>query len=537
MQERSPDVHLPAPAQSLTPQPQAPLDAFPAAESPCLPIERLVIDGPESARFPWLLAWADRRADGHFDPATPRCLGRQGIAVVMSRLQAALVARGLITSRILVAPQDLRSGTLTLTLVSGQLRALRLAPGSSQHAALASAFPLRGGDLLNLRDLEQGLENLRRVPSASAEIEIVPAQTQAGEPEPAPGESDLLVHWRQSRPIRASLSVDDAGSHAQGRLQGTLTLALDHPLRLNDQLQVSLQHDLAQRPDRQGLRGQGLYYAVPSGDWALALSANRQRFYQQVAGSSQTYIYSGETHNGDLTLRRLLRRDGSSKTYASLAGWARASSQFIDDTEIEVQRRRTGGWTLGVEHRHFIGPATLDLDLTYRRSTGAAGALEAPEAWFGEGVSRPRITRAGAQLEWPLPLAERRLRHSGSWRAQWSPDPLVSLDRFAIGGRYTVRGFDGESVLSAQRGWLLRNELAFALGEGGHSLFIGLDHGRVSGAGAERLAGKRLTGAVLGWRGAWSHGHIEVFVGGPVSQPPGFHSPDRVAGFSVTTVF
>ena len=509
---------------------------FPAAETPCLPIEHITLEGAESDRFAWLLAWAHRSADGRFDPAISRCLGRQGLNLVMTRMQNALLARGFITSRILVAPQDLRSKTLTLTLVPGKLHALRLAPGSGDRAALASAFPVQVGDLLNLRDLEQGLENLRHVPSATAEIEIVPAQAQAGEPEPGPGESDLMVLWRQARPIRGSLSVDDAGSRALGRLQGTATLALDHPLRLNDLLQLSLQRGLEQS-GRQGLRAEGLSYSVPLGDWAVSLSANRQRSYQQVAGSRQTYVYSGESHSGDLTLRRLLQRDGSSKTFASLSGWARVSSQFIDDTEIEVQRRRTGGWTLGLDHRHFIGPATLDLDLAYRRGTGAAGALDAPEEWFGEGVSRLRITRAGAQLEWPLAIGAQRLRYAGSWRAQWSPQPLVSLDRFVIAGRYTVRGFDGESVLSAQRGWLLRNELAFTLGEGGQSLFIGLDHGRVSGVGAELLAGTRLTGAVLGWRRDGPRWRLEVFAGGPVSRPPGFNAADRVAGFSITALF
>lgn len=530
-QERRPDVRLPATGAA------GDTGRLPEGETPCVPIERIVIEGEEAPHFPWLLAQADRSADGNFDPAVPRCLGRGGIGVVMARLQNALVARGFITSRILVAPQDLRSGTLTLTLVPGKVHALRLAPGSNPRAALGPAFPMREGELLNLRDLEQGLENLRRLPSATAEIEIVPAEARAGEPEPGPGESDLVVRWRQSRPIRGSLVVDDTGLKAHGRLQGTATLALDHSFGLNDLLQFSLQHDLMQRPDRQGLRGQGLHYSLPWGDWSASLSANRQRFYQQVAGSVQNYVYSGENQSGDLTLRRLLRRDGSSKTFVSFSGWARASSQFLDDTEIEVQRRRTGGWTLGADHRQFIGPATLDLDLSYRRGTGAAGALEAPEAWFGEGVSRPRITSASAQLDWTFQLGGQRLRYGGSWRAQWSPNPLVPQDRFVIGGRHTVRGFDGESVLSAQRGWLLRNELGFPLGEVGQELFIGLDHGRVSGAGSELLAGHRLTGMVLGWRGGLPSLRVELFAGAPVTKPPGFLAPDRIAGFSVTCFF
>lgn len=36
-------------------------------------------------------------------------------------------------------------------------------------------MPAREGELLDLRDIEQGLENLQRVPTVQAEMAIVPA--------------------------------------------------------------------------------------------------------------------------------------------------------------------------------------------------------------------------------------------------------------------------------------------------------------------------------------------------------------------------
>ena len=561
--ERRPNVRFPAPAAEVFSDGLAEGAAprLPSDESPCIQIDRLAIEGDAAAQFPWLLASADRSVDGGWDPAIPRCLGARGIAAVLSRLQRALVTKGYVTSRVLVGPQNLRTGTLTLTLVPGRMRAIRLAPGSNPRAGLASAFPLQPGDLLNLPAVEQGLENLRRLPTASAEIDIAPALAAPDQPGTpgspghtgktgisgntgntgntvfGPGDSDLVVDFQQVRLFRGSLTVDDSGIRSLGRLQGTLDLALDNPLRQNDIFQLSLQHGLDPQTDRHGLRGQSLQYSLPWGRALVSLSANRQRFYQQVVGSSQTYVYSGESESAELSLRHLLRRDGASKTFASLALWRRASRQFIEDTEIEVQRRRTAGWTLGADHRQFIGPATLDLALSHRRGTGAAYALPAPEQAFGEGVSRPHITSAGAQLDWPLQVSGPSLRYSGSWRAQWSHDPLVPLDRFTIGGRYTVRGFDGESVLSAQQGWWLRNELAWEVGASGHEVFLGLDHGQVSGWGAAPSPSNWLTGAVLGWRGVWPHLRVELFAGGPVRQPRGFPAPEAVVGFSLSSEF
>lgn len=62
-----------------------------------------------------------------------------------------------------------------------------------RHIALRTALPARPGDILNLRDIEQALENFKRVPTAEADIEIVPGEQ--------PGESDLLIKWRQARPV------------------------------------------------------------------------------------------------------------------------------------------------------------------------------------------------------------------------------------------------------------------------------------------------------------------------------------------------
>ena len=405
---------------------------------------------------------------------------------------------------------------------------------SDPRATLRNAIPAAPGDLLNLRAIEQGLENLRRLTSVRAEIDIVPAEAAPGEDTAPPGESDLVVRWVQDRPLRAFLAVDDAGSRATGRLQGVLTLTFDHPATLHDQLQVTLSEGLEPaRHDRDGARGHTVQYSLPLGYWLLAATHGLQRHHQQVAGAYERYVYRGESETGELRLSRVVRRDGSGRSAVSLRGWVRASRNFIDDTEVEVQRRRTAGWETGVSHRQALEAAALDLNLAYRRGTGAAGALPAPEEAFGEASSRIRLTTADAQLLVPLDIARQRLRWTGTWRAQWTGQALVPQDRFAIGGRSTVRGFDGERVLSAAQGWLLRQDLGWGLGDSGQEAFLGIDQGQVSGAGSQALVGRRLAGAVLGLRGGAGPFSYEVFAGRPLRQPPGFDAPARVAGFSL----
>jgi hemolysin activation/secretion protein len=139
----------------------------------------------------------------------------------MSTLQNRLVDHGWITTRVLAPSQDLKSGTLKLMIVPGYVRHVRLTEQSDDYIRLYSAFPAHEGNLLDLRDIEQGLENLQRLPTVEASMEIVPGDN--------PGESDIVITRKQAKMWRLGLSLDDSGTETTGRYQGGVTLSLDNP--------------------------------------------------------------------------------------------------------------------------------------------------------------------------------------------------------------------------------------------------------------------------------------------------------------------
>ncbi|MBI2308038.1 MAG: ShlB/FhaC/HecB family hemolysin secretion/activation protein [Rhodocyclales bacterium] len=518
--EAAPDVRLPTPAAAAP-------GRLPETETPCFPIREIVLKSAVPD-----FAWARAAADPAGDPASGRCLGSAGINLVMQRVQDAIVARGYVTTRVLAEAQDLRDGTLTLTVIPGRIRAIRFTEGSSARANAWNALPAAPGDLLNLRDIEQGLENFKRVPTAEADIQIVPADE--------PGESDVVIAWKQAFPLRLTLSANDGGAKSTGKYLGSATVSGDHLLALNDLFYASFNRELGTHgadSGRRGTRGHTLHYSLPYGYWLFAVTAGENRYHQTVAGASQDYLYSGTSENYEAKLTRILHRDGSGKSSASLRGYLTKSANFIDDTEVEVQRRRMAGWEFGLQHRAFLADAIADIAVAWRQGTGAFGALAAPEENFDEGTHRPRVVTAEASLNLPFKLVGQSFRYNGSWRAQWNRTPLVPQDRFSIGGRYTVRGFDGESVLMAERGWLIRNDLGLMLGASGQELYVGIDHGEVGGQSAELLVGQRLTGAVLGLRGGYKNLSWDVFSGWPLAKPDGFRTAHNVGGFNLTLSF
>ena len=285
--ESKPDVRLQAPT----------LDEggtrLPAKESPCFAINDIRLIGEASEQFQWALKAANPRQD----PAIGRCLGGTGINMTMKRIQNAIIEKGYVTTRVLAEAQDLNSGILVLTIVPGRIREIRFAQGTSQRANLWNAMPASPGDLLNLRDIEQALENFKRVPTAEADIQITPARAVDAKP----GESDVVIKWNQRFPARVSLSVDNSGSKTTGKYQGNVALSLDNALSLNDLFYASFNHDLGGgESGRRGSDGNTVHYSLPFGYWQLAFTTSEYNYEQSIAGANQTYRYRGESRNNDL---------------------------------------------------------------------------------------------------------------------------------------------------------------------------------------------------------------------------------------------
>ncbi|MDU6078414.1 MAG: ShlB/FhaC/HecB family hemolysin secretion/activation protein [Pantoea sp.] len=459
IEPKAPDVRLSPPVSSF-----GRID-FPV-EKPCFPIARVELQGQQT-----LPHWLPLRRIA--SQAQGKCLGAQGINLLMSALQNRLVDHGYVTTRVLAPSQDLNSGALRLVILPGYVREAKLTPESDRHLWLYSAFPAHAGNLLDLRDIEQGLENLQRLPTVEADMSVVPGEQ--------PGESDIQVRWKQQKMWRVGLSLDDSGTRSTGRYLGGVTLSLDNPFALSDLFYLSATYDL------QGQGGKGSknftgHYSVPFGYWMFSVTGSDYDYHQTVAGTNQDYR-------------------GSQKTSLTYDVLTRETRNYINDTEVQVQRRQTAAWRIGLQHRHYIRQATLDAGVSYQRGTRWFGAQPAPEEYFGEATALSKIVQLNAQFNLPFRIGDQRFRYNMQYLRQMSSTPLTPQEQFSIGNRWTVRGFDGERTLNASRGWYLRNDIAWSTPLPAQEFYLGVDYGEVGGAGSELLTGQHLAGGVAGLRG------------------------------------
>lgn len=503
------------PVVSLRSAPRHTAIHFPM-ESPCFPISTVDLESGDE-RILQLVETLRRQAVG-------KCLGTRGIHLLMTRIQNRLIESGLITTRVLAPSQELTSGVLRLVIVAGTVSQIRFTESSKPEINLATAVPLSSGDPLDLRDLEQGLENLQRLPGTEARFQLLPGQR--------PGESVVVVDWQQEKPWRLSLTLDDAGSEQTGKREAGATLFLDNPLGLSDLFYLSAGKDVLNDGGR-GSDSQQIHYSLPLGYWLLGITANRYAYQQTVAGTVVDYRYRGETERYSVQLGRVFYRSNNARTSATLQINKRRSDNYIDDAQIGFQHRNTTAWQLSLNHRHYFQRGTLSLDLAHSGGTRWLDAEPAPEEATGEGTALARIWYLDASYQLPIRVSDQALRYQARLRGQWSGSRLTPQDRFSIGSRWHVRGFDGERSLSADRGWSLSNELSWRIPRQEHELFLGIDFGQVSGRGTESLPGTELAGSVLGVRGHLASLGYELFVGAPLKKPTGFCTDDTTFGFNL----
>ncbi|MGM0516882.1 MAG: ShlB/FhaC/HecB family hemolysin secretion/activation protein [Pseudomonadota bacterium] len=507
-------------------EPSRPSVRLPEKETPCVEIEEIRLPSEPSPVFEKALDKALTRLKW----SAPQCLGKRGIRAVIREVQQNLIDAGLITSRMNAPPQDLTDRQLELVALPGRISTIRASETSGERARPGPAFPSSPGDVLNLRALEQGLENLERLSSVTADIDIKPGHKK--------GESDVVVHWQQDFPLHLTLSVDDSGSRKTGRYLGTATLSGDHLFGFNGLLYVSLTRDLGlEESDLPGgTDSWTLHYSFPLGLWRFGATASRFRYHQTIAGINRDHRYSGEGERREIDISRVVRRTSTGRTRLKATAWLQTYANAIDRTRLSVQDRRMAGYSIGIAHRHFFGRQVLNLALDHRWGTGMLGARPAPEEPFGEGTARPRITSLDIRLDAPFTLDDRSLRYRGEIRAQYNHTRLIPQDRFAIGSRHSVRGFGGDLLLSGDRGAYWRNELHLELPGPLHP-YLALDAGRVDGPSARDLPGRHLLGGAFGLQWRWKNTWLDAWASRAIDRPSAYPDPGLQVGFHAGTRF
>lgn len=447
-----------------------------------------------------------------FSPYLNSCMGLTQINSLIRAISQWYLAEGFITSRAFLPEQDLAGGTLHLGVLEGRIEAIVV--DGQPDAMTRTLFPGLVGEILNLRDLEQGVDQLSRLRSLSYRLDIQPGH-QAGL-------SIVNLKGGRAFPVQGSLDLDNSGQQSTGEEQGRLSLSADDLLSLADQWTLGASSSTDGRDAHDAATWQaGL--SLPYGYWLLDAGYQYSEYRNDVQSRGFVFESRGDTRTVTGNLTRTLYRDGESKISA-VAGITHRQSrnlimeQLLESSSYELSSLRFGLNLATRIDRHFftLSPAlTLGTDWFGADSDHGRSPL-LPQAQFEKWGLFGSYSTAGEHLGW---------LSTGS--LQWSPDVLYSVERLSLGGEASVRGFKEQSI-SGDTGGYLRNEVSWQgqspawLGQ--WRTWLALDLGRVD-LGNQQDSWRSLVGTAAGWEQRYQHFTANISIGFPVSAP-GWLNPD-----------
>ena len=451
------------------------------------------------------------------------------ITNIRNAFQRKLLDKGYVTSQVYIPEQNLNAGTLQFMVMPGRVEDIRYS-ASSAHGPWRTAFSVRSGDILNIRDVEQGLEQMKRVSSQSVTMKLLPGT--------AVGTSIIELSIKQDKPVHGSISFDNSGLESTGVYQGSFTTSFDQVFRANDTFTMSLSGDLSGSGSIKGTRAASLNYVIPHGKDTFSLSFSKSRYHQTIQSNPYDFTYSGKSTTMKAKWNHVWSRTQREKRAFDISISTRHNHRFINDMEMPVQALRTTSMEFGVSNRKYIGNATLYSRLGFQWGIGALGAQPEHKASVAMGgpTSRYHMWLVDVDYRKPFIMGHRPASFTSSFHGQWvqGGKRVYSVDTINIGNRYSIYGFDGEYTLMGDSGWYVRNEVSSVIPRLNTEVYLGLDVGAVYGKSTEALVGKTIAGTALGVRGNYASGLLfDAFVSTPLYKPQGYHTKKFYSGFTV----
>jgi hemolysin activation/secretion protein len=383
-------------------------------------------------------------------PYTNQCLGVAQLNDLLKAITDRYLGKGLVTSRAYLPQQNLASRHLQVLVVEGTLEHLKGDANSGLSGGeLAMAFPGKEGGALNLREIEQLLDQLNRLPSNQTQMELTPGQAVGG--------SDVLVKNTRQKPWRASLSRSNDGQQGTGEQQWSAGLEWDNPLGLADQLSLRGGHD-AVSDHQHGSHNSQLAYSLPLGWWTFSYSYSETDYRSLAQANGFDFKQTGDSSTHQARAERVVYRDALSKTSVSLGVSHLRSNNYIEDSRLALSSNRLTELQYGLNHGRRVGSGFVNLDLGMQQGIGALDAQGAEHPGPGEANARYRKYTGTLSFLQPFSLWGEQLSFSSLATGQRSEDVLFSPQRMSLGGSASLRGYK-DQFLSGDSGGYWRNEL------------------------------------------------------------------------------
>jgi hemolysin activation/secretion protein len=316
-------------------------------------------------------------------------------------------------------------------------------------------LPFAEGDVFNIKDFEQALDQLNRLQSNNATMDIKPTPGLNGA-----GHSDIYIlnKHKSERATFFGLGVDNSGNKSTGENNWNVNLNQDNLFALNDNLYLKYTRDTDFAKGHH--HSQSFYSAlsVPFGYWTFNTSLSWSDYLTTVDGMAVSFQTRGDTLTQTYGADRALYRGARYRANLGAMLTVRDTESWIRDMKSITGSRRASNANIFLNNTIYHPRGTLIIKPSYQRGLNLFNSREDPADIYD---AEPHLQydmlklyiyssigfKIGVPITWNLTAD-----------GQYSFQNLYGTDQQSLGGEYTVRGFRN-STISGDRGFYVRNDL------------------------------------------------------------------------------
>lgn len=375
-----------------------------------------------------------------------QCLSIEQIQFLVKNITNYYISKGFITSSAYVDEQDISTGILMISIIEGKIEAINL--NGQSPFILKMVFPNLVGNVLNLRDIEQGLEQLNRLQSQKININILPS--------PKNGYSIIALdsERQKSLPVALSLGTNNSGQKSTGIGQSVIHFLVENPLHIADiwQFSTSTNNDFRHNHASRSFSG---HLSVPYGYWTLDYLYSSNYFYYDIPLVFAKWHYKGKNQFQRIMVNRLLYRDSDTKLTFTSYFSRKNNENTIAGTKLAMSSPTLNMLSVGINYSTIFNQGYFTFNPVITR--GLSIWDTPPDSNRLSGMPKNQFTKLVINSSYYKPLSDS-THYLTSLSAQWSEHNLYSTERISIGGEYSIRGFK-ENSLAGNQGLYWRNEL------------------------------------------------------------------------------
>jgi hemolysin activation/secretion protein len=391
---------------------------------------------------------------------------------------------GFLLAQAFIPVQTIQDGVVKIRVIEGEFASCRFEGEAQSARSLLQRYADQLCTIrpMNVASLERYLLLMNDIPGVQAQGIIVPAAVQGANP-------DLLIRVSR-RNHDASIGISNRESKTLGTWRADAEADLYGAFGLDGRQWVRYRHT----------PGGGLNLAAVGQE--LPLGHEGAKWGVSLLGSRTTADLSGVPVRSELSALNLnltypwLRR----RTYnLTVRGTFSAVNTNSDLDGVAFNEDRVRSLRLGVTY-DFVdrarGANVFDVEVSHGINAFGANPTGPLSASRPDGRSDyTKLNFYTARLQPILP----RLSVLAALQAQYTDQPLLLPEQFALGGEQFLRAYDAAELLG-DRGYGLKIELRYALTASGSATAYGFyDYGRVY-TNASPLPGQDAASAGMGLR-------------------------------------